>query len=238
MKVALFDFDGTLFPHETIPFLIKQFPKLGYPRRKQWWMMARLVPDLLKYKLSKNPDKEAFRHQAVYRFLSMFEGMTQEAVDGFFVANVPTVLSLLDPELVAEVVKCHSEGYHTVLLSGCFDMLLNPLAKHLDIDEVIGTSLVFTKYKDDQLRMKSSAPITIISGEDKMTAARTLAREKQVDWSASKAYADSYYDAPMLALVGHKHAVNPDVKLEAIAKREGWDILRTDKGRAKVNYSN
>lgn len=237
MKVAIFDFDGTLFPHETIPFLIRQFPKLGYPRHKQLLMMARLVPDLLAYKLSKHPDKEAFRHQAVYRFLSMFEGMTQEAVDGFFAKNVAKVLSLLDPVIIAEVTKCKEEGYHTVLLSGCFEMLLNPLAQYLDIDEVIGTSLVFTKYKDDQHRMKSSAPITIISGDDKMAAARNLASQKDLDWEASAAYADSYYDAPMLSLVGHKHAVNPDKKLEQIAKREGWEILLTDHGQAKVKYS-
>lgn len=237
MKIALFDFDGTLFPHETIPFLIKQYTKLGYPRVKQVLMMMKILPDIVVYKTSKNPDKEVFRHKAVYKFLSMFEGMTEVEVTEFFEKNVPTVLSLLDPDIMAEVSKRKREGYHTVLLSGCFDLLLKPLATHLDIDEVIGTSLVFSKYKDDQNRMKSDEPILIISGDAKLSAAKGLNNQEQVDWQASVAYADSYYDEPVLALVGHKYAVNPDQKLAEIAKREGWEILVTACGEAKVTYS-
>ncbi len=237
MKVALFDFDGTLFPHETIPFLIKQYSQLGYPRVKQVLMMMKLLPDFVVYKTSKNPDKEGFRHRAVYKFLSMFEGMTEVEVTEFFEKNVPTVLSLLDPDIIAEVTKRKKEGFHTVLLSGCFDLLLKPLARHLDIDEVIGTSLVFSKYKDDKNRMTSKEPIVIVSGEAKLSAARGLDNQEPVDWSASAAYADSYYDEPMLALVGHKYAVNPDQKLAEIAKLKGWEILLTACGEVKVSYS-
>ncbi len=237
MKVALFDFDGTLFPHETIPFLIKQYPKLGYPRYRQVLMMMKLLPDVVMYKISKNPDKEGFRHKAVYKFLSIFEGMTEAEVTEFFEKNVSTVLSLLDPEIIAEVTKRKKEGYHTVLLSGCFELLLKPLARHLDIDEVIGTSLVFSKYKDDQNRMESKEPIVIVSGDAKLSAARGLDNQEPVDWSASAAYADSYYDEPMLALVGHKYAVNPDQKLAEIAKLQGWEILLTACGEVKVSYS-
>lgn len=237
MKVALFDFDGTLFPHETIPFLIKQYPKLGYPRYRQVLMMMKLLPDVVMYKISKNPDKEGFRHKAVYKFLSIFEGMTEAEVTEFFEKNVSTVLSLLDPEIIAEVTKRKKEGYHTVLLSGCFELLLKPLARHLDIDEVIGTSLVFSKYKDDKNRMTSKEPIVIVSGDAKLSAARGLDNQEPVDWSASAAYADSYYDEPMLALVGHKYAVNPDQKLAEIAKLQGWEILLTACGEVKVSYS-
>ena len=237
MKVAIFDFDGTLFPHETIPFLIKQFPKLGYPRHKQVMMILKLLPEVVTYRLAKNPDKEAFRHKAVYRFLSMFNGMSEEAVATFFSENVTSVLELLDPEIMAEIRHRKKDGYHTVLLSGCFEMLLKPLAQHLDVDQVIGTALVFTQDHNHQSIMKASSPITIISGDEKMTAARALNNQEQVDWAASAAYADSYYDSPMLELVGHKVAVNPDRKLTDIAKSKGWEILITEKGQAKVNYS-
>ena len=237
MKIAIFDFDGTLFPVETIPFLIKQYPKLGYSRVKQIKMLFGLIPELLSYKLSKNPDKEKFRHRAVYLFLSMFEGMTEDEVHEFFLKNVETVKTLLDPEVLSEVKKCHDKGYHTVLLSGCFNMMLNPLAKDYDFDEVIGTALIFSQYKDQQPRMQSKLPIVIISGEQKVTAARSINKGSEVDWQSSVAYADSYYDEPILRLVGHKVAVNPDQRLTAIAKENDWRILLTTKGQAKVNYS-
>ena len=38
------------------------------------------------------------------------------------------------------------------------------------------------------------------------------------------AYADSASDLPMLEAVGHPVAVNPEVKLAAIARRRGWHV--------------
>ncbi len=237
MKVAIFDFDGTLFPVETIPFLMKQYTKMGHSRYKQVTMMMRLLPDLVAYKLKIQPDKEIFRHKAVYKFLSLFEGMTEEEVHEFFLANVSVVRSLLDPEIVEEVKKRKQGGFYTVLLSGCFDMLLKPLGEAVGFDEVIGTSLVFMKHKDDRHRMKSSTPITIVSGDNKLAAAEGLGGSEVVDWEASAGYADSSYDAPMLKLVGHSIAVNPDQALEAMAKELGWAIMVTQKGLEKVKYS-
>ena len=31
MKLAIFDFDGTLFPYDTLPFLLSQWKKQQYP---------------------------------------------------------------------------------------------------------------------------------------------------------------------------------------------------------------
>jgi len=237
MKVAIFDFDGTLFPVETIPFLIKQYPKLGYSRLKQVKMFLGLIPELLAYKLSRKADKEKFRHRAVYLFLSMFDGMTEDEVDEFFLKNVTRVQELLDPEVLSEVKRCQDEGYHTVLLSGCFDMLLKPLGAYYHFDEVIGTSLIFQPLEDGQPRMSSKVPIAIISGDQKVSAAKTIGQGAEVDWGASIAYADSYYDAPVLGLVGHKVAVNPDQRLRTIAQERDWQLLITTHGQAKVNYS-
>jgi len=237
MKIAIFDFDGTLFPIETIPFLIKQYSKLGYSKFKQVRMIASLIPDFLMYKLEKNPDKERFRHKAVYKFLSLFEDMAKEEVDSFFKQNVEVIAGLLDEEVVAEVVKRKEEGYHTVLLSGCFDMLLTPLGEALGFDEIVGTQLVFTAYDNQKVRMISSTPIHIISGENKLSAAKGLGYGEDVDWNESIGYADSSYDQPMLELVGHKVAVNPDEKLRIIAEKKQWTVMLTKKGMDKVKYS-
>jgi len=40
----------------------------------------------------------------------------------------------------------------------------------------------------------------------------------------SVAYADSASDLPLLEAVGHPVAVNPEVKLAAIARRRGWHV--------------
>ena len=43
------------------------------------------------------------------------------------------------------------------------------------------------------------------------------------------AYSDSYSDVPMLSVVGHPAAVNPDSKLERLARTYGWPVLTLDK---------
>jgi phosphoserine phosphatase len=65
--------------------------------------------------------------------------------------------------------------------------------------------------------------------EGKAAAMRDFATAEQVDLAKSYAYTDSESDLPMLRLVGHPVAVNPDAELARIARAEGWDILRFDR---------
>lgn len=63
-------------------------------------------------------------------------------------------------------------------------------------------------------------------GPAKYQAVRELAERHGVDLRRSHAYADSFSDAPMLGMVGHPVAVNPDHDLRALAVRRGWRIAR------------
>lgn len=227
MKAAIFDFDGTLFPVETIPFLIKQYTKLGYSRLRQWSVVLQVIPYLIQYKLLKTMDKEAFRKQAVYIFLKLFKGMTEDETRIYFEKNVDTVISLLDPKVVEEARRLKEAGYYTVLLSGCFDMLLNPIAEHVGFDAVIGTSLIFEAKSTGESTLNPATPIDVISGNRKAEAAVKMATEKAIRLEDSYAYADSYYDRNILELVGHKIGVNPDDGLREICLDEGWEIMET-----------
>ena len=46
----------------------------------------------------------------------------------------------------------------------------------------------------------------------------------------SFAYSDSFSDYPMLAVVGHPAAVNPDARLARVARAYEWPIIRTTEG--------
>src|SRR6185436_12273039 len=65
--------------------------------------------------------------------------------------------------------------------------------------------------------------------EGKAVAIRDLARREGIDLGASWAYSDSESDLPMLRLVGHPVAVNPDAELGRIARAEGWEVLRFER---------
>ena len=63
-------------------------------------------------------------------------------------------------------------------------------------------------------------------GTRKYHAVHELAARHGIDLQRSHAYADSFADAPMLGMVGHPVAVNPDKDLRALAVRRGWRIAR------------
>ncbi len=65
--------------------------------------------------------------------------------------------------------------------------------------------------------------------EGKAQAIRELAEREDIDLDASYAYTDSESDLPMLRLVGHPVAVNPDAELARVAAAEGWEVLRFDR---------
>lgn len=71
-------------------------------------------------------------------------------------------------------------------------------------------------------------------GEGKAIAIRKLAEERGYDLRLSYAYTDSGGDLPMLEIVGHPVAVNPDRALETIAYHRGWAIVEFSRTRKKV----
>lgn len=64
----------------------------------------------------------------------------------------------------------------------------------------------------------------LLHGPAKADAVRTLAAEHGLNLSRCFAYSDSYNDLPMLSLVGHPCAVNPDRRLERHAQELDWQI--------------
>ena len=64
----------------------------------------------------------------------------------------------------------------------------------------------------------------LMHGQEKANAIITLASVENIDLAASYAYSDSLNDLPMMTLVGHPCAINPDLRLRRYAKRAGWPI--------------
>lgn len=64
----------------------------------------------------------------------------------------------------------------------------------------------------------------LLHGEAKAAAVRQLAVDQQLDLERCFAYSDSANDLPMLSLVGHPCAVNPDRRLSRHAQESDWQI--------------
>jgi phosphoserine phosphatase len=71
-----------------------------------------------------------------------------------------------------------------------------------------------------------------MSGDEKAEWCASFARERSLNLAACWGYADSYYDLPFLAGVGHPVAVNPDRRLAATARARQWLVVRFVKERS------
>jgi len=76
----------------------------------------------------------------------------------------------------------------------------------------------------------------LMHGPAKAEAITALAAAEGLDLSRCSAYSDSINDLPMLSMVGHPVAVNPDPQLRREARRRGWEVcdFRTARKAARI----
>ena len=63
---------------------------------------------------------------------------------------------------------------------------------------------------------------------------RAYAKDHAIDLAESWAYTDSFSDYPMLAVVGHPTACNPDFRLRSLARSYDWPVLDLDEEPARA----
>ena len=120
------------------------------------------------------------------------------------------------------ILKAHIEAGHTVYLVSATPWLIaEELARRLGAAGGIGTK---TKIHDGLLVGELDG--RVMHGAEKVVAVEEIAAEHDLDLANSFAYSDSANDIPMLSLVGHPVAVNPDRALRAYARAKGWTIYR------------
>ncbi len=220
MKLAVFDFDGTLMKTDSLPFLLKIWGSLGYPRYKQWLMYIRIGGLYIRYKLGMNGrmSKEMMKKTAFQKFTRIFSGMNRQQIHGYFKAAAQRIMPELNEQVIGEIAKVKREGYHTVLLSGFYHELLELIAQNVGIESVLGTKLY---YNGSQVDAKKK--LTIRTGQDKVE--RILEEFGDADFTQSCAYADSISDLGLLEMVGTPVAVCPDSGLRQIAADRSWRVM-------------
>jgi HAD superfamily hydrolase (TIGR01490 family) len=76
----------------------------------------------------------------------------------------------------------------------------------------------------------------ILHGAAKAEAVQALAAREGLDLSVCAAYSDSANDIPLLELVGQPCAVNPDSRLRAHARANGWRVRDYRTGRKAAKF--
>ncbi len=134
-----------------------------------------------------------------------------------------TLHDLIDPLIYAEaaalIEEHHAAGRDVVIVSSSGAEIVEPIGALLGADRVIATRMVVEDGRyTGEIEFYAYGP-------HKADAILALAETEGYDLSRSYAYSDSATDAPMLEIVGHPYAVNPDKALRELAAQRDWPVL-------------
>jgi len=118
------------------------------------------------------------------------------------------------------IEKSRSLGLRQVLVTGALDLTVGPLMRHLKIDDCVTNRLEFV---DGKATGRLLPPV--MAAATKASWIRSYAEKEGLNLTESYAYSDSMSDLPMLSIVGHPTAVNPDFRLRNTALQHDWPIL-------------
>lgn len=135
-----------------------------------------------------------------------------------------TLTDLITPQVYEEATALIAEhqraGRDVIIVSASGSDVVEPIGAMLGANGVIATRMRI----DDNGHYAGEIEFYAY-GDNKASAIRDLADLNGYDLAASYAYSDSATDLPMLEVVGHPVAVNPDRALRKEALSRGWEIL-------------
>lgn len=212
---AFFDLDRTLMSGASTYYFGKACYREGlYPRRRL------LVDGLrgLRFTLFGASEEKS---QAVRdRILEVVTGRDADTFRRLAPGVVEELLARIRPEAQALLDMHEEAGRDVYIVSASPVEIVGELARALDVAGGLGTE---SEIVDGVYTGQLAAPFC--HGEGKAEVARTVAAERGYDLAQSYAYADSATDLPLLQLVAHPVAVNPDRSLMSVAHRRGWPIV-------------
>ena len=154
------------------------------------------------------------------RILGAVTGINQDSLIGLNESIVPKLLGRVRPESKLLLDRHRRQGRATYIVSASPRELVEPLAKALGMTDGIGT---VSEVVDGAYTGRLIGPFCY--GEGKVEAIRRIATWEGFDLGQCYAYSDSISDLPMLEAVGHPVAVNPDNRLNQIARTRCWPIV-------------
>ena len=223
-SAAFFDLDRTLMSGSSAFY----FGRAAY--REGLLPLPRLIADGangLMFKLFGASDEKS--EQLRDRILESVAGTEAETLRRLSPGVVEELLGKIRPEAQALLDMHEEAGRDVYIISASPVEVVGELARALEIAGGLGTE---SEIVDGCYTGRLAAPFCY--GEGKAERIRKLAADKGYDLAHCYAYSDSASDLPMMQIVGHPVAVNPDRPMEAVAHRRGWPIVEFNRQAKQI----
>jgi len=214
-SAAFFDLDKTVIAKASVAAFGGPFRRGGLITRR---VVARaLLGQLVFLHLGADQHRLSRIRETM---LSLTEGWDRAEVRSIVQRALhETIEPIIYTEALAQIREHREAGHRVYLVSASPAELVEPLAEMIGADGAIASR----GEVDDQGRYTGRMEL-YASGPVKAEEVRSLAARAGIDLATSFAYSDSATDLPMLELVGHPVAVNPDRALARVARSRQWEI--------------
>jgi HAD superfamily hydrolase (TIGR01490 family) len=216
---AFFDLDRTLMAGSSAYQFGRAAFKAGLINRRR---LAADTWENVRFRLRGSTDDgmEAIKD----RIFGLLEGVPVRELQRLAPSVLAGVLPRLYPKMLAIAYEHQDAGRPVFICTAASQEMAQLMATVLTLDGAVGTMF---EAVDGHYTGRGGGPFNYREG--KAQAIRELAEREGIDLAASWAYSDSESDLPMLRLVGHPVAVNPDGALAKVAREEDWEILRFER---------
>jgi len=123
------------------------------------------------------------------------------------------------PRAVELVREHEARGHVVAIVSGATKFVVRPLAERLGVKHFL-----YTRLEVEGGRFTGRVVEPICFEEGKIYWIQHFIERHGIDLAKSFFYTDSITDLPLLDLVGHPVAVNPDPRLYRMALRRRWPV--------------
>jgi HAD superfamily hydrolase (TIGR01490 family) len=215
MEAAFFDLDKTVIAKASMVAFGRPFLAEGLISRRT--VLRGLYGQLVYMHLGASEEKLVRMRESV---LALTRGWDQARVRAIVRETLERVV---EPIIYAEAMELIDEhkaaGRRVFIVSASPEEIVLPLADFLGVDEAIAS-----RARVDAEGRYTGEMERYAYGPFKADVMREIAAAEGIDLAASYAYSDSYTDAPMLEVVGHPVAVNPDRVLLRLARERDWEV--------------
>lgn len=213
MAASYFDVDGTLVStnlvHPALFYLRNQATPLASLRK-----MGRALAKAPAMAIAELADRRTFNEL----LFSAYEGVSEDRMvmlaDEAFEEVIEPAIYPGSQDLVQ---RSRDAGHEIVFITGTLDVIIQKVA-----DAFGGATIICNRLEMKNRIATGKLAKPVVAGPEKARLIREHARENGHDLNECYAFSDSYSDVPMLSVVGHPAAVNPDRRLSLLAKAYSW----------------
>jgi HAD superfamily hydrolase (TIGR01490 family) len=215
VQAAFFDLDKTVIATSSVMALGGTFYREGMISKRT--IVRGLYAQAVYMMVGADENKMERMREAM---LALTRGWDQQHVKTVVREALDEVLTPIVYAEALELIDEHRKaGRKTVIISSSPIETVEPIGDYLGVDDVVATRARL----DEQGRYTGELEFYAYAAH-KAEAIREMAVAEGLDLAESYAYSDSITDLPMLELVGHPVAVNPDRELGRVAREREWEV--------------